>query len=76
MRKSEDRLYFKIGNKEIYFYRNKELKRNCFGLVCEGEYVLPNHVNDVSFENPEEYLALVLAFLEQQSGALDMEESL
>ncbi|MDB4028387.1 hypothetical protein N9459_04295 [Flavobacteriaceae bacterium] len=72
----DDTYYFNIGGKTIYFYRNKDLQRNCFGLMHDGQHIYPNHANDVSFDNPEHYLAIVLSFLEQQSEALDREVDL
>ena len=73
MQRKEDRMVFDIGGRKVEFWRDRDLQRNCFGIDSERGWVL-NWVNDVSFEVPEEYLAMVLSFLESQFRRMEEED--
>jgi hypothetical protein len=63
-------------NKEIYFYRDEDMKKNWFGLKVGDVYVEPSFATDVLFENPEKYLTLVFSCLESHDKVLKKEAGL
>ena len=75
MKMTEKEWSFTIGGREIYFYRDEASERNYFGLKVGNTYVEPNFAKDVLFGKPEQYLASVFAFLEDQEKVLKEENS-